>query len=62
MSYTEYSYNILTHVTDTWAHRQGRSPEIELTDGSTAVSSAISETPENDQFWSKHVVYNAPLM
>jgi hypothetical protein len=31
-----------------WANRQGHIPKIELTDRSTAVSSAISETPEDD--------------
>jgi hypothetical protein len=34
----------------------GMSPKIELMDGSTAVSSAILETPEDDRCWSKHIV------
>jgi hypothetical protein len=38
---------ILIHVTDTWVHRQGHTPKIELMDRSTAVSSAILETPED---------------
>jgi hypothetical protein len=33
----------------------GHIPEIELKDGSTADSSAILETPEDDQCWLKHV-------
>jgi hypothetical protein len=38
-------------------HRiHGRIPKTEFTDGSTAVSSTILETPEDDQCWSKHVV------
>jgi hypothetical protein len=35
---------------------EGIHQEIELTDGSRAVSSVISESPEDDQCWSKHVV------
>jgi hypothetical protein len=38
------------------AHRQGHIPKIELMDTNRAVSSAILETPEDDQCWSKHVV------
>jgi hypothetical protein len=37
---------------DTWAYRQGHVPKIELADESTAVSSAILETPEYDECWS----------
>jgi hypothetical protein len=33
------------------------SQNIQLTDGSIAVSSATAETPKDDQCWSKHVVY-----
>jgi hypothetical protein len=32
------------------------SQEIELTDGSIGVSSAILKTPEEDECWSKHIV------
>jgi hypothetical protein len=42
-------YEILIHVRDTWAHRKGHTPKIELLDGSTAVSSTVLETPEDDQ-------------
>jgi hypothetical protein len=50
-------HEILIRVTDTWAHRRGHTPKIKLTDGITTIASAILETPEDDQCWSKHVIY-----
>jgi hypothetical protein len=40
-SYTQHSRRNYPSPQETWTHRRGRIPKIELTDRSTAVSSAI---------------------
>jgi hypothetical protein len=54
--YTSHNKKNYPSPQNTWAHRWGHTPKTEVTDTSTAVSSAISETHEDDQCWSKHVV------
>jgi hypothetical protein len=48
-------HKILIQDINTWTHRRGHTSKIKIEDGRTAVSSAILETPEDDQCWSKHV-------
>jgi hypothetical protein len=55
-SYTRHNRRNYPSPKDTWAHIQGRTPNIEFTDGNTAVSSAILESTEDDQYLSKPVV------
>lgn len=55
-SYTRHDGRNYPSSQDTWAHGQGHTPNIELTDGNTTVSSAISESHKDDQCCSKHVV------
>jgi hypothetical protein len=43
-------------TTTNWAHRRGYT-EIEVTDGSAAISTAILEAPEDEQYRSKHIVH-----
>jgi hypothetical protein len=54
--YTRHNKSNYPSPEGTWTHRRGHTPKIEITNGSTAVSSAIVETPEDDECWSKHVV------
>jgi hypothetical protein len=51
------SVSSVFEILDTWEHRRGHISKTVLTDGSTAVSSAILETREDDQWWSKRILW-----